>query len=45
LPKANEATLLHRRWIAFQRPAAWRCGGNLVQKFNRSTIAQPCTSA
>ena len=27
------------------RPAAWPCGGNLVQKFNRSTIAQPCTSA
>ncbi|MCB9075851.1 MAG: hypothetical protein H6552_09995 [Chitinophagales bacterium] len=26
-------------------PAAWRCGGNLAQKFNRITIAQPCTSA
>lgn len=27
LPKANEATLLHRRWIAFQRFAALRSGG------------------
>ena len=33
------------RYHCCQRPAAWRCGGNLVQKFNRSTIAQPCTSA
>lgn len=27
-----------------ERFSAWRCGGNLAQKFNRITALEPCTN-
>jgi hypothetical protein len=35
---------LHLKIYNRQRFSAWRCGGFLVQKFNKITAVEPCTN-